>query len=63
VLQAADLGLSPHSYRQNAKTQIDYALGEGAAASCVDLAITHLHTYTTDLGKCYACDHINEIDK
>jgi hypothetical protein len=29
VLQAADLGLSPDRYRQFAKTQIDYALGDG----------------------------------
>lgn len=29
MLQAADLGLSPASYRQFARTQIDYALGDG----------------------------------
>ena len=29
MLQAADLGLSPDSYRQFAKTQINYALGDG----------------------------------
>jgi len=28
VLQAADLGLNPASYRQFAKSQIDYALGD-----------------------------------
>jgi len=29
MLQAADLGLNPDSYRQFARTQIDYALGDG----------------------------------
>nr|AGP76427.1 endo-beta-1,4-glucanase 1 [Rhynchotermes bulbinasus] len=29
MLQAADLGLTPSSYRQFAQTQIDYALGDG----------------------------------
>jgi len=29
ILEAADLGLNPDSYRQFAQTQIDYALGDG----------------------------------
>ena len=29
VLQAADLGLNPSTYRQFAQKQIDYALGDG----------------------------------
>nr|AFD33365.1 endoglucanase [Macrotermes barneyi] len=35
ILQAADLGISADSYRQFAKTQIDYALGDGGRSFVV----------------------------
>jgi len=35
MLQAADLGLNPTSYRQFARSQIDYALGNGGRSFVV----------------------------